>query len=262
MSLYRFINIKQLDSLFTNNSLRLKRPVLWKDKWEGFPFELLDNEEGKQKVKHYLDKNEIHFHEDIITILKETIYCLCFSKTSESEALWNTYYDNTNVVRIEMKKQKIKKYLDFGAHSDLVDVSYVDCSITGAFLMEVLSTIIVPIQNGAKIFPIKGYTFKRKQQYNWENECRFICYDPSNLTLNRPGSRQKILHTQSSINIRTNSVPDEKVIKLACPINELIGSVLVHPDSDKLFGNKIEKMCKNLGVNYLGKSTMNKPPHL
>jgi len=262
MSLYRFINLEQLQNIFTSSSFRLKRPILWKDKWEGFPFELLDNIEGKKKVKQYLEENRIPFHQDIISILKDTIYCLCFSKTDESEALWNTYYRDACVVRVEIDRKKFLSEFNFGTHSELLDVAYVNDSITESFLMERLRTIIVPISNGAQTDPMKGYTFKRENAYKWEDECRFLFYDPKNLTLKRPGSGQQIFNTQPEMNIDGASVPDEKVIEMPCPLNEMIISVLVHPDADNLFCKKIEEMCKNVCVNYSGRSTMNNPPQI
>lgn len=254
--------MEQLCHLFDTCSFRLKRPQLWKDKWEGFPFELLDNEKGKENITRYLEKNKILFHADIITLLKETVYCLCFSKIGESEAHWNTYYKDTNVVRIEIEKQIFINEFAKENNSKIEDVTYFEESITESFLMKKLGTIIVPIPNGAKTFPMNGYTFKRKQQYGWEDECRFLLYDPRNLTLKRPGSGQIVFNTHPSMNIGGDTVPDEKVIKMECPINKMIVSILVHPDADECFCKEIEELCKEASVNYSGKSTMNNHPSL
>lgn len=262
MNLYRFINEEKLHNLFDTSSFELKLPLKWKDKWEGFPFELLDNEKGRLKVKQYLEKNNIPFHQDIITILKEAIYCLCFTKTDESEALWNAYYNHNSVVRIEIEKKNFISEFDSGNHSELTDVTYVKDSITESFLLKILSNIIISTETGAKTFPMKGYTFKREKEYFWENECRFLFYETKNLTLERPDSGQQIFCTQANMNIGGNSVPDKKVITMSCPLNEMIKSVLVHPDADRSFCENIEKMCKSVGVYYLGKSTMNSPPQL
>jgi len=80
--------------------------------------------------------------------------------------------------------------------------------------------------------------------------------------LKRPSSGQRIFNTHANMNITGDSVPNKKMIPMSCPLNEMIESVLVHPDADKSFCIEIQAMCKNVGVNYLGKSTMNCPPQL
>jgi hypothetical protein len=256
MNIYRFVNFTQLQSLFNDGIFILRRPVLWEDKWEGFPFKILDNSSGRQKISEYFKQENIPFNRDIIAILKNTIYCLCFTKLAESETLWNTYYNHYEVARIEVNKDVFIKNFVVGIYREFLDVEYVpESQITESYLLNLIISKIV-FRDGiqTKTIPTNGYRFKIKERYQWEDECRFLIYEPKNLTMKSDHLKQKVFNIQPEMNLENGIIKDKIELKILKPLNEIIKSILVHPHASDSFCNKVKSMCKIAKVPYLGRS--------
>jgi hypothetical protein len=257
--MYRFIDEKQLMMSLENKSFLVKLPLVWKDKWEGFPYSLLDNEAGKVKIQRYFERNGIPFEPGIISILKNTVYCLCFTKCSESSALWDTYYNHCDVVRIEVDKIQFRKELCDDHFTYLKPIEYVLEPNSEPFLMQTLKKIVRKKTHGmTKTQPIYGFIFKRRETFSWEKEIRFLWYRPSNLSIPVQNSNQTIFNLNPSLN--KTEIESEVYRNWKCNTNKLIKSVLVHPDASMAFCEKIRKICDKHEIIFLGKSKMNDAP--
>ncbi|MCI5209287.1 MAG: hypothetical protein D3910_10940 [Candidatus Electrothrix sp. ATG2] len=257
--MYRFIDLNQLEHVLDTKSFLLKLPSTWKDKYEGFPYAKLDCEEGKRKVQTYFARHGIGFNEDIIRILKTTVYCLCFTKCRESSAHWDAYYSHSDVVRIQVNKPNFCKEFCDGRFGVLKSVKYVVDTESEKFLMKTLKEIVlVKSARTVQTKPARGYLFKRARQFRWEEEVRYLLYDPLNLTIPDPASNQFVFNTNPSLN-RTKL--KEAISRgWRCENNELVTSVLVHPDASDVFCERVEKICENHEISFLGKSKMNDAP--
>jgi hypothetical protein len=253
--LYRFINKDEFEKILINNTLVLKRPSLWKDQYEGFAFKLLDNQEGKKLIKSYFDSNNIQFFPDFLQILKDTIYCLCFTMTAEDDALWNSYNYNHQAIRLKIARINIESLLPNTTFFILKDVQYENKTTLHGDLNKYLSQIIYKVNGNTKVEPFKGYIVKR-EEFRHENEARLLFYNAQNLLAQRNDLDTKVYYVNGGKTQPGIQISDTYELKISQPITQFISSVLIHPEADETYLKLIESLCLKYGVTFAGKSNI------
>lgn len=231
----------------------LKRPQLWKDPYEGFPFRFLESEQGLLIVNDYFRQNDIFFYDDILSVLKDTIYCLCFTKTPESEAMWKSYNYNTQSLRLSFDFNEIYNIQVNNNYFNLVNVKYSDKEMLKYDLRKYLKTIIYKKNNNIILKPYNGFIIKRRE-FIHENECRLLFYNTNSLLGKNDITKTKIFYLGET-KIDHSIITD--TYKLNMIDNEIsIKSVLLHPDYNDFDTNNISQLCSENNIEFLGKSKL------
>jgi hypothetical protein len=222
--LYRYIPFYTLFDILKNSHLTFVRPELWEDPFEGYLFRKNKTERGREQIKNFVLKHQNEQYYSLLNLTLENFERMFFaqswSRSSENDAIWNTYsYDNT-AIRIEMNQNYIGKLQSITAF----EVVYVDELSFEEDLFR------IGVKEG-KTDLKEIYRYKRKA-FSYEDEVRFIFED------------------RNQVNKLVGSVKD-------VPINvSEIKSVLVHPKAKKHYVCSVEQLCTTFGVKFSGKSRL------
>lgn len=222
--LYRYIPFYTLFDILKNSHLTFVRPELWEDPFEGFLFKKNKTEKGREQIKSFV---LTHQGEDYYSLLNLTLtnfermfFAQSWSKSSENDAIWNTYgYDNSSI-RIEMNQEYLAKLQAV----TVFEVSYVS---ELSFEADLFRIGIKEKRTDLK----EIYRYKRKA-FSYEDEVRFIFED------------------RDQVNKLVGSVKNVPI-----SVSE-IKSVLVHPKAKEHYACSVKQLCTTFGVQFSGKSRL------
>jgi len=222
--LYRYIPFYTLFDILKNSHLTFVRPEMWEDPFEGFLFKKNKTEKGRKQIRDFVLTHKDKEYYSLLNLTLENFERMFFaqswSKSSENDAIWNTYsYDNT-AIRIEMNQGYIAKLQSI----TVLEVKYVD---ELSFEEDLFRIGIKEGKTNLK----EIYRYKRKA-FSYEDEVRFIFED------------------RNQVNKLVGSVKN-------IPINiSEIKSVLVHPKAKEHYACNVEQLCATFGVQFSGKSKL------
>lgn len=104
MKLYRYISLTEFLEITMCKRLRLKHPVNWPDKYEGYLYQALAQKSGKERFEMLLNNQgiaESNLNEisKMVDLLTNHVYCTCCSTEYDSVPMWNAYnYENKSIM--------------------------------------------------------------------------------------------------------------------------------------------------------------------
>lgn len=223
-SIYRYIPFFTLFDILKNSHLTFVRPALWEDPFEGFLFRKHKTTVGQQQIREYVLRFQNQQYYSLLELtlnnFERMFFAQSWSKSNESDAIWNTYgYENSGI-RIEMDQEYFTN-IDF--------ITRLEAEYVQKLSLED-DLIRVGIKEG-KTDLKKLYKFKR-EAFSYEKEIRFI-YEDRNQVNERVGETKDV-----SI--------DTKEIK----------SVLVHPKAKEYYVDIVRQLCTLYEVPFIGKSKL------
>lgn len=230
--IYKFMRLEDFLALVLKKSLTFLHPSLWDDPYETHIFEIYKN--------HYGDL----LSATSATAIYNNTFAQSWTRCEESDALWRIYSDNKfTSVRIAVKEEKMKEI----GNVIINDIIY--------------TTDFSPKNNETNIFEILS---KKRKAFEHEKEVRVFVDTQNriaedfvdNLKLDESGEN---LDKDSILNYASES---KKELKLSIKsisfahIDNFIDSVILNPLAKDHVNEIIELLCKDYGLNYLGKSTL------
>ena len=94
--LYRYISFESFVGMVQNKALTFVLPELWDDPKEGTPF------------KHLISTLKHDYEQILFQIMYNKTYAQCWTKLSESDAMWRIYSFNNRAVQIKASEEKLR----------------------------------------------------------------------------------------------------------------------------------------------------------
>ena len=144
-------------------------------------------------------------------------------------------------------------------NDDFKQESYQHTTIKQGFLNSNKNRIVrIRITDTLAFITVKGKSnLSGTTRFEWEKEIRHLCYDPNNLTFRDEGSRQLVFHTGRPA---ISEIPGSILKPISCPLNEIITSVLVHPEAKAGVSDLVEAICERSSLNFEGRSSLYSSP--
>ncbi len=230
--LCRYMSFQRFCEILFNQELVLVKPEMWNDKYEKYIFQVINNDEGKNKVGDYL-REKCNFTEDkveemlkFIKLICDSTHCLCFSKSIDAEVMWNAYsYNSQSIMMITTSDALENLNSPFSLDFDLRQVHY-DLEKSGlTFLFDLLKSD----DKGVSIVNSHHFFTHKRKCFEYEDEFRIIVTSPKS-------SEKRFL----SYHIYDLSV--------------FIKGIMVHPLAADNYVSLIQTMCNKFNINFLGKS--------
>jgi len=226
LKLYRVLSYDRLLNSLRNKYLSMTNPSIWPDPYETF---LLNH-----KVRNK-DGTIFKFGE-----IRDKIYCQCWSKNQESEALWNvhSYSCGFQAVKIKSSAKKLMEYLydinnKFHYLSYFIgSVSYVSEDFIDELLQENISKFFFQ-RKPEEIFIILSLFIKRKA-FEYEDEVRLVFNSPKNLN----EDYSKVVNPWND---------KDKYFSFKIDINDVIEEITFHPKLKDIECIEMEREIRSLG---------------
>lgn len=247
--LYRYISFESFVGLVQNKALTFVLPELWDDPKEGvffFDF-LLSIENQFEKIMYY-------------SIYHKT-FGQCWTKLSESDAMWRIYSYNNRAVQIKVDTDKLCLLKDVR----IVPVEYTDSYIVDSSkkmesFYKSLAIKRVAFQHENEVRLIVNYKFKSDDDFeNHAKAVLSIFQHPQGKELLEslyPGMQiekqveeaAKMLNVgkdrQNTLDVSFGNIPD------------FIAGVKVHPMAPDWYVDVVREYCNRNGITFDGKSAL------
>ena len=276
-SLYRFISFPAFINLVEQKQERYVQPTSWEDTYEGYLLRSLDKADVENCLKQLAEAICLGSAEtaadNYIRLYNARWHCYgqCWTKRSESDALWRIYSYGKMSIRIETDEEQIRKVLSSATNSITIDDVHYDLDDEYGQLRaesKLLKELVL-----SKRIP-EPY-FHKRRAFEHEQEKRVIFFDPAQSKMmtrkeysvlnnyRRSNAKDKSFEEQiSMISIelkrRFNEFLQDGLSKfVSIPnIEQYIKSVMVHPQAEEWIVKLVERICKRVGLNFSGKSQM------
>ena len=273
--LFRYIGLEDFVNLLVNNKDRFVRPASWDDKYEGYLFSHLESKDDIHKVvkemyyrlcpENYYSISDNYFK---MWHSKWFTYAQCWSKHSETDAMWRCYSYGNRSIRIRTKDDKLLEHAKqifpesemFSVH--LKEISY---DMKKQHILEQQMS-----QTKDSLLPYETF-FHKRPAFKHEGEYRLLVVDNSWLSadaLSSFGVKFKIEERVQNkthdeiIAYLTDKIYGQKAeweernvrIEDAGDISEYIEGVMVHPMAPEWYVNIIQEICQSKKIKFDGQS--------
>lgn len=236
--------------MIQKKALTFVLPELWDDPKESTPF--------YDFVQLFIDNPYAQIMYD--SIYNKT-YGQCWTKLSESDAMWRIYSYNNRSIRLKVSEENIKKL----SNIEIVPVKYSDKfeiddkNIRKAFLQS-LAFKRTAFKHEEEVRLIKEYRFRNVEDLDQHIKAFLAINNPEkgydivesmSPDLSLEEKVKKIVETLNIGNIRqkTTDVSFES-------ITNFIENVKVHPLAPDWYVSIVEEFCKRNNIPFAGKSTL------
>lgn len=230
IELCRYMSFQRFCEILFNQELVLVKPEMWNDKYEKYIFQVINTDEGKNKVGDFL-REKYSFTEDkvdemlkFIKIICDSTHCLCFSKSIDAEVMWNAYNYNSQAIMLmttDVELDNLSKSIEY----EIRKVTY-DLEDNG---LKFLYDLLKADDRGVSIINSHHFFTHKRKCFEYENEFRIIVTSPQS------GKKDFLPY----------HIDD---------LSTFIKGIMVHPLASDSYVSLIEKMCNTFNVNFLGKS--------
>lgn len=305
-NLYRFIPLHELiDICESPGKLVLKSPRLWDDNYEGYFYKKLMSEKSMIDMfinirSHIKDEDlDLNAKGDVISMrinlttadqkailsmlrfsaVYYLIFCMSWSKKSESDALWRIYSYDNKAIRISTKVEYFKrlkkiffsevKYQSKFDFSKIVnDVLYRDINSENIALKHFKPFYVKRIEfNHEKevrmfyfhklrnvlflnLFKSNNHT---TDDFNYIKDNLYKCIDINgNLIISEYKTLLKIYLAP----FLSESIVEFDLEKENLKPKDIIDDVMIHPLAPEYFVKIVKKYCTRYGLEFLGKSNL------
>lgn len=252
--LYRYIGLDSFVNMVQNQALHFVLPSMWEDPAETFAYEELL---GRQSDPLMIA---------LLAAIKHKIYAQCWTRLSESDAMWRIYSYGNRALRIRINAENIALLPDI----QRIDVIYED-DVEKAFAS-------VDKENEWQIaWAIKRSAFSHEQEvrliqwYRFEDEGDIKEHIKMWLALHREEQEERARIIQSfdnDIDKAVDAIIDklnatDKIKTKAIPfhhIPDFIAGVMVHPLAPQWYVETVRQYCADHNIPFDGQSTLYKKP--
>lgn len=227
MELCRYVSFNRFCEMLFFKELTLVTPELWNDKYENYILQILKTDGGTERLKNDIiaakEFSEEHslWLVNFIKMVCSSARCLCFSRSFDSEVMWNAYnYNKQTIMWVTTDKEVEFLNPDFDIRIvkyDLENIGYKN------FLR------ILPKQEKENyIVNVFELFIHKRELFSYENEVRVI----------------DLMDAKS---------PSEKAYPIF-NLQNFIKGVMVHPLANERYTQLVSKICKEFDLPFLGKS--------
>jgi hypothetical protein len=218
LQLWKYLTFEKFESLITKSALWFSRADRFIDKLEG-SYGLGNNDTIYDQLyspKNYIPEEVRHARTVVratIQLFRKETYITCWHiNTTESREMWNEYTNGQGVCILSSYRSLNDEVKKFCPHIDVGFVKYIDHDKD--FIDEFDS--------------IAPFFFKNHRLFAHENELRAVWSQPN------------IIPIKSSRKLG-DGMPVGVLVKV--DLNTLVHSVIVHPNADHEFTEKINALC-------------------
>lgn len=247
--LYRYISFESFVGLVQNKALTFVLPELWDDPKEGVPFFKFLNsiEDDFEKIMYY-------------SIYHKT-FGQCWTKLSESDAMWRIYSYNNRAVQIKVDTDKLLLLKDVR----IVPVEYTDSYIVDSSkkmesFYKSLAIKRVAFQHENEVRLIVNYKFKSGDDF--ENHAKALL-----LFFQHPQWEELLESLYPEMPIKKQieeaakmlNIGEERQKKLDVSfenIPDFIAGVKIHPMAPDWYVDVVNEYCNRNGIAFDGKSLL------
>lgn len=258
--LYRYISFESFVGIVQNKALTFVLPELWDDPKEGTPFRsLVSNlEHGYEKI--------------VLQTMYNKTYAQCWTKLSESDAMWRIYSFNDRAIQIKASEEKLKALPDIY----VVPVDYLDqfdfdtkkLANPSNILDEFLCSLAMKrraFEHEKEVRLIKPYLFQDdddiKRHYDTFRALAGLYKDKDSRSVELLES----MYPGQSVEDQAKSVlkllnlgnERQKTIEISFDtISSFIAGVKIHPLAPDWYVDVVKKYCETNGLPFDGRSTL------
>ena len=246
--LYRYIGFETFVGMIQNQALTFVFPELWEDP-----------KEGKSFYELVSTKSNVYERLFLIALYYKT-YGQCWTRLSESDAMWRIYSNNKRAIRIKVSVDKLEQLEDVS----IVSVVYTD-------------NPYVPISNSFDFYKSlsqKRMAFEHEKEVRLLTSYKFVDDDDIEKHVKgvlAVGKHPKSVELIESLfpnidvdiqverlfeltNMGKNAQRTKKISFAHIP--EFISGVLVHPLAPEWYVEIVREFCKRNDVPFEGKSEL------
>lgn len=279
--LYRIISFPGFVNLVEHKMERFVEPTTWEDTYEGYMLRLLEDTSKRKDVLRILHE-EVYPNnigatmESYLNLWSARWLCYgqCWSKISESDALWRIYSYDKMAIRIETNEKLIRSQIE---NSDLarqysIVVDNVDYDLDENDALKTQTELLKESKRAVEPFYHKRLAFEH------EREKRVILISNYKKMIDGLSTMGALFNFEKANAGRQLSTDDmleqveKEILKMQYPfekeklrkemfvqisdLSQYILSVMVHPQAEDWFVKLVEKICKRTEIKCLGKSHM------
>jgi len=247
MSFHSFVDLIQ------SKCLNFVRPKVWEDPYEGFIFQKLKTENGKNEIRELIKPFPENIAKkvflDLALKFEKTFYAQSWSLCPESDAMWRIYNFERKTIRIEVLETQVRRIDDIM----IIDVDYHD----EIDLKKEIEKI--GLSNDQTKFS-EVFRLKRKA-FEHEEEVRLI-YQYKDAINEKTDAEKKLFENalagtelEGILSGLNKTYSDFYKLDIS-NIPNFIDSVCIHPQAPDWFNLTMKTFCKLNGQKYLGKSSL------
>lgn len=278
MNLYRIISLESFIDLLHNQRERYVRPATWDDNYEGYLFKKILNPKDRRKIIEdmYYNVCPQNYEATINNLFKLEhckyfVYGQCWSKLSDSDALWRIYAYNNHAIQIKTTDVRIKNLLKINS-----DILYEIRNVKYDVEPEdnLMHKQVLQLKEKKKIY--EPFFHKRKA-FEHEAEVRVLIDDKrwyQIMEMSSRGANWKIYEKMQEFLEDVDRLDEiekrlteymghwiEKEIPvnfyqtITC-LNKYISGVKVHPMAEKWYVELIKELCEEKKIKFEGQSNL------
>ena len=248
--LYRYISFESFVGLVQKKALTFVLPELWDDPKEGAAFfELLKTIDDE--VKKII----------LFSVYNKT-YGQCWTRLSESDAMWRIYSNHNRAIQIKVSVENLKKLPDVQVvpvvYSDDFKIKDDETGIDS--FLQSLAMKRIAFQHENEVRLIRHYKFNNTEDAEYHYKAFYAVSNNSD-SLNVLNSLYPNISIEEKVKKVAHllNVGNDRVETIEVPFDHLSGfieCVKVHPMAPDWYVDIVEEYCKRNEVPFLGKSAL------
>ena len=258
--LYRYISFESFVGMVQNKALTFVLPELWDDPKEGAPFERL------------ISTLEHGYEQIIFQIMYNKTYAQCWTKLSESDAMWRIYSFNNRAIQIKSSEEKLRALPEIHVvpvkYSDQFDFDTKILANPSNILDEFLRSLAMKrcaFEHEKEVRLIKPYLFQDdddiKRHYDTFRALAGLYKDKDSRSVEMLESMYpgKSVEDQAKSVVKLLNLGNEKQKTIEIPfdtISSFIAGVKVHPLAPDWYVEVVKEYCKRNDLPFDGRSTL------
>lgn len=278
--LYRITSLEGFLSLLINKRERFVNPIdKWEDTYEGYFLQFLNDEDRLMEIINLLyDRISSRAYKVTCRNIAKLLGCrydcygICWSTEKDSDAMWRIYSYDEKAVQLISSEDRIRRMLK-GAGKEEKDIS----------IYKVKYDLVSDEQLCDKMIntgvALDAAYFHKREAFSHEKEKRVIIHENRQFEekteeLTRLVKAQLSPDASKEITRVIEEIVNERYIKkyyndrdrqkeLYMEVQSLpdyIEGVRVHPQAQDWYVDLIQKICKEYGIKYSGKSDLYQKP--
>ena len=276
--LFRYISFEDFINLAINNKDRFVRPSSWDDKYEGYLFSRMESIEDVRKIvsemyynlcpKNYYAIPDNYFR---MWHSKWFTYAQCWSRHSETDAMWRCYSYGNRAIRIRTRDNKLlahtksifPKEKQFSVYLEKVSYDLNKKSIMEQQIKQMKDSILA-----------HDTYFHKRPAFKHEGEYRLLIADNSLYGAEGISSFNVKFKIKEQVSDKTDEEIidyltekiytqraewgriDENNVRVedAGDISEFLEGVMVHPAAPQWYVDIVQDICRSKGIKFDGQS--------
>ena len=248
-TLWRYMSFEEFVSILKKESLSYTRAYKFEDTFEGVIPQLI-KDSYKKALRRYAPEEHIQGVLKIIEVWRKHVMCNCWHQSEEeSKVMWDNYGRSSDSVAIKTTMREMKNSL---SDSDFdVFIGEIRYLSQRTYDEHYIPDFLKSIENGLGLDKKWTYFpyFHKRKEFEYEHEVRIIIdIDPfiDNCLKRLPS---EVIEDTEFLECE---FPDfgEKRKPSKVDVNTLINEVIISPNADGLFTQKVKSEVQKYGFNF------------